>query len=116
MTETLELRAEVDVDLSDVDRSLGSYSWSGTSSGCEISIQFTPSEDGDGFGLSEVFEIVVAVGGAVAANEVAIALRTAVKGTIRRIGARSVDRDGTDKGITEAVEDARASKDTEPDS
>jgi hypothetical protein len=84
MSDSIELELEVDVDLRSLDQVREGFRWEGDGpySGIVIDVR---SEQGHGFGLTELVDVAIAVGTGVSADFIADAIRAAVKGTIRRV-------------------------------
>ncbi|WP_157979531.1 hypothetical protein [Kribbella monticola] len=82
----------------------------------DLRLEFRPSDEGRGFGLTEVVDIIVEVGVAVTSTVIADSIRSSIKGVIRRARSRGHRSDGSPEGISELIEKARSEEDPEADS
>jgi len=83
---------------------------------CGVAVHIEKSEDGHGFGVSEIITIGVAVASGVASDLVASAITEATNGVIRRVRSRRGRSDGSVEGIAGLVDDERRREpDTPPD-
>jgi len=89
---TIALHVEVDVDPTTIDEVVAGSEWQGEGPYEGLAIEMG-SVAGHGFGLSEILTIVVSVGVTASADLISEAVRTAVKGVVRR--AKPAD-DGSD--------------------
>lgn len=103
MTTTLVITVEADVKLESLDEVRTGSHWAGTGTFSGINIEVRPTEDGHGFGLTEILEVAITIGTAVSADLIADAIRAAVKGTIRMVRRGDQEEDGTRSGITKII-------------
>ena len=73
----------------------------------DVVFRFSPSEEGHGFGLTEIINVAVSLSGDVATAVVAELLYESVKGTIRKVKARGHRSAGGQDGLREAINRAR---------
>lgn len=109
--ETLVLTIEADVPnevLSQIDA--GSYTWSGGTDDAPIDLTATRSEEGEGFGLAEILTVVLSIGGAAASDLVADAIRSALRGVIRRVRTLDNQSDGSAEEIAKLVDRHRSAQ------
>jgi hypothetical protein len=95
--------------LSQIDA--GSYSWSGGTAEAPIELSATRSEEGEGFGLTEVLTVVLSIGSAAASDLVADAVRSALRGVIRRVRTSDDQSDGSAEEIASLVDRHRRDQD-----
>jgi hypothetical protein len=103
--ETLVLTVEADVPadvLSQIDA--GTFSWTVGTTEAPIELSVTRSEEGEGFGLTEVLTVVISIAGAAASDLVADAIRSAVRGVIRRVRISHDQSDGSAEEIAKLVD------------
>lgn len=79
-----------------------------------IVVQVVASEEGHGFGVSEIVTIALAVGTGVTSDVVASSIKAAAKGVIRRARSRKSRSDGSVEGMTDLIERERRPAETDP--
>jgi hypothetical protein len=79
-----------------------------------IVVQVVASEEGHGFGVSEIVTIALAVGTGVTSDVVASSIKAAAKGVIRRARTRKSRSDGSIEGMTDLIERERRPAETDP--
>ncbi|WP_461164462.1 hypothetical protein [Arthrobacter sp. R4-81] len=112
MNTQIVVQVEADIDLKAVDVVREGFCWQGTGELADIMVDVRPTDEGHGFGLTELLEVAITVGATVSADLIADAIRAAVKGTIRRVSRGDQEEDGTKSGIKRIVLDARDESDT----
>jgi hypothetical protein len=101
------INVEADLDLKSLDQMRAGAQWVGSGIMSGINIDVRPTEEGHGFGLTEILEVGISVGTAVSADLIVDAIRAAVKGTIRRVKRGDHEEDGTKSGIKNVIQEAR---------
>ncbi|WP_328452082.1 hypothetical protein [Amycolatopsis sp. NBC_00438] len=87
-----------------------SFEWSGGTEEAPISFTATRSEEGEGFGLTEVLTIVISIGSSAASDLVADAVRRGLRGIIRRVRSADDQSDGSADGIAKLVDRQRGAQ------
>lgn len=108
-TEQFAIEVEADVKSSAVELLENGVDWYGDEKFKNINIQLRRSEEGRGFGLTEVLTVVVSVGVSVSSDLIDEAIRTAVGGVIRRVRTPHIKCGGSKSDISEVINKVRNS-------